>query len=68
MLWVIPTMKMGLTMGMVSDFFFCGCLWAFLGILGYSWVFLGILGYSWVLLGTLEHLVSSAGLELEEHD
>jgi hypothetical protein len=29
---------------------------------------LGILGYSWVLLGTLEHLVSSAGLELEEHD
>jgi hypothetical protein len=54
MLWVIPTMKMGLTMGMVSDFFFCGCLWA--------------LGYSWVLLGTLEHLVSSAGLELEEHD
>ena len=57
MLWVIPTMKMGLTMGMVSDFFFCGCLWALLGTLGYP-----------ILLGTLEHLVSSAGLELEEHD
>jgi hypothetical protein len=40
----------------------------FVVVCGHSWVFLGILGYSWVLLGTLEHLVSSAGLELEEHD